>query len=127
FQKGDRARANATWKRIVANGKAASHAKLGEVMAEHNFTTDALREYGEAIRIDPKNPDFYKGRAAVYEASRNWDLASRDWEMVLGLIGGKPSDRLARREARKHYVQLIVRWGQKETERRNDWQTRFRA
>ncbi|MGE5180934.1 MAG: HEAT repeat domain-containing protein, partial [Acidobacteriota bacterium] len=126
FQKGDRARAMATWKRIVANGKAASYAKLGEVMAEHNFTSDARAAYERAIQLDPKNPDFYKGRAALFEMNKSWLDAANDWKTVLSLIGTKPTDRVARREARKRYISVLVRSG-RDRDEMLDWQKKFKA
>nr|MDQ3369696.1 HEAT repeat domain-containing protein [Myxococcota bacterium] len=127
WQKGDKARAVATWKRITASGKAAAHAKLGEVMAEHGYDQDALASYAKAIKLDEKNPDLYKGRARVYETKKSWPEAAADWEKVLALLGSKPTDRLARREARRNYVTVITRWGAKETAKRTEWESKFAA
>jgi tetratricopeptide (TPR) repeat protein len=131
FQKGDKARANATWKRITASGKATAYAKLGEVMAEHQFWPDALNAYSEAIKRDPKNPDFYKGLAVVHEGRKDYKAALDDWETVLKLIGTKPTDRLARRDARRRFVALLTRApfgnSMKESEVREDWKRRFKA
>lgn len=123
FQKGDKARALATWKRI-ANGKsAAALAKLGEVMAEHNMPADALANYGKAIKLEPKNAELYKGRAALYEAQKSYNDALSDWEEVLRLLD--PKDRTARREARRRLVQVLVRSGAKEFDYRARWTAAF--
>nr|MDQ3298473.1 tetratricopeptide repeat protein [Myxococcota bacterium] len=125
WQKGDKARALATWKRLANSGKAASLAKLGEVMAEHGNDTEALANYAKAIKLDDKNPEFYKGRARIYDSKKQFPEAAADWEKVLSLLGTKPSDRLARREARRSYVAVITRWGVKELTKRSEWETKF--
>jgi cellulose synthase operon protein C len=126
WQKNDKARAIATWKKLGASGKASGLAKLGEVMAEHNMPTDALASYARAIKLDDKNPDFYKGRAHVYETQKMWAEAIADWDRVLALLGTKATDRLARREARKKKVTAIAKWGgPKERQYLNEWETRF--
>src|SRR6185436_5293353 len=107
WQKNDKAsrdKAYATWRRIAASGKPAGFAKLAEVLAEHNATTEAQANYDKAIKLDDKNPDFYKGRAMLFEQVKpiQVDKAIADWEKVLALLGNKASDRLARRDARRH-------------------------
>ena len=126
FQKGDKTRAMATWKRIIANNKAASYAKLGEVLAEHgqNFYTEAEKNYQKAIELDPKNPELYKGRASLHEAKKENDKALDDWKMVLSLLGNKPSDRLARRDARRHLVTVLFK-ANKEASAVADWTRDF--
>ncbi len=126
--KGDTAskqRALAVWKRLVTSGKASGFAKLGEVMAEHGFKAEALANYDKAIKVDDKNPEFYKGRAGVYESDKKYKEAVADWEKVLALTGAKPTDRLARKDARRHLVALVVRWGAPEAQRRRDWEGKF--
>lgn len=130
WQKGDpqsKQKAQAVWKRLVGPGKASGFAKLGEVMAEHGFKSEALANYDKAIKLDDKNPEYYKGRAGVYEADRKYRDAIEDWKKVLALTGSKATDRLARKDARRHMVALIVRWGTPEAQYRTDWQTKFRS
>ncbi|MGE3459982.1 MAG: HEAT repeat domain-containing protein, partial [Kofleriaceae bacterium] len=126
WQKGDKPRAIATWKKVTQSGKAIGYAKLGEVMAEHNLPTESLANFDKAIKLDDKNPEFYKGRASLHESQKHYPEAVADWEKVLSLLGTKPSDRVARRDARRHHVQLITRWGQKEQVYRRDWETKFK-
>ncbi len=127
WQKQDKARAIATWKRLVNTNKASGFAKLGEVMQEHNMPTDALANYAKAIKLDDKNPEFYKGRAAVYESQKVFQDAVNDWEKVLSLLGNKSTDRAARREARRRYVSIITRWGAKEQLYKKKWTDGFAA
>jgi tetratricopeptide (TPR) repeat protein/HEAT repeat protein len=113
WQKGDPAnqrKAQEIWARLK-NGKASGWAKLAEVQAEHNHPTDALSAYNEAIKLDNKNPDYYKGRASVFEQARRWKEAIDDWQKVLELTGTKSTDRLARRDARRHLVAVVSRGG----------------
>ncbi|HSD88990.1 MAG TPA: HEAT repeat domain-containing protein [Kofleriaceae bacterium] len=111
FQKGDKKRAMEVWKRLTATGKAIGYAKLGEVMAEHNFQTEAESAFKKAIELDGKNPEFYKGRASLYEGMKRYEPALQDWMKVLELTGTKPSDQLARRDARRHQIQVLTRMG----------------
>lgn len=129
WNKGDKLRANATWKRLTATNKPTGWSKLGEVNAEHGNFTDALFDYNEAIKRDPKHADFYKGRAGVYEQMRppNLTAALDDWDKVLSLLGTKPTDRMARRDARRHYIGVLLRptMGQREAQRVGEWKDRF--
>src|SRR5262249_24391695 len=111
FQRGDKTKAIATWKRIANTKSAAALAKLGEVLAEHGMPTDALAHYAKALKLEPANADIYKGRAQVYEGTKAYSDALADWEKVLSLLPHKPGDRVARRDARRRIVSIITRWG----------------
>ena len=104
WQKNDATRALATWKRLTATGKATGFAKLGEVMAEHGNETEALANFDKAIKLDDKNPEFYKGRAGVYESQEAVHRGDRG--LGEGARAGRhqATDRLARRDARRHIV-----------------------
>jgi cellulose synthase operon protein C len=128
WTKGDKARAFATWKRLIASGKPAGFAKLGEVMAEHNQPGEARVNFDKAVTLDPKNPDIYRSRAAFLEAQKQYVDALADWEKVLDLVGTKVTDRLARRDARRHYVTVITKiGGARENTKKAEWDTRFRS
>ncbi|TMQ10071.1 MAG: tetratricopeptide repeat protein, partial [Deltaproteobacteria bacterium] len=128
WAKGDKARAIATWKRLVATGKASGFAKLGEVMAEHNQPGEARVSFDKAVALDPKNPEIYKVRAVFLEAQKQYGDALADWEKVLDLIGTRPADRLARRDARRHYVTVITKIsGPRELAKKAEWETKARA
>ncbi|MFT3699118.1 MAG: HEAT repeat domain-containing protein [Kofleriaceae bacterium] len=132
YQKGDKTKAMATWMRIIASKKPIAYAKLGEVLAEHGaaYQTEAKKNYDKAIELNPKNPDFYKGRAGLYEAMKgatSLALALLDWEKVLQLTGSKPTDRLARRDARRHIVTVLIKVPQKESEYKNRWDSTFKG
>jgi HEAT repeat protein/tetratricopeptide (TPR) repeat protein len=130
WAKGDtasKAKAQATWKRLIASGKASGFAKYAEVLAEHGNRAEALANYEKAIKLDDKNPEFYKGRAGVHDMLRSYELAVKDWEKVLSLLGTKPTDRLARKDARRHLVSLVQRWTQKTNFYREQWGQKFKA
>jgi tetratricopeptide (TPR) repeat protein len=133
WQKGDKTKAQATWKRIAGSKKATAFAKLGEVLAEHagpNTGTsllEAIEAFNQAIKLDEKNPEFYKGRAGVYEAKKDYLPAIADWEKVLSLIGTKPTDRLARRDARGHLVTILSRAPQQQMQYLAKWDKDFKA
>lgn len=128
WAKGDKSRALATWKRLVATGKASGYAKLGEVMAEHNQPGEARVSLDKAVGLDPKNPEIYKARAAFLETQKQYVEALADWDKVLELIGTKPGDRIARREARRHYVTVVTKiGGARELQKKSDWDARARG
>jgi HEAT repeat protein/tetratricopeptide (TPR) repeat protein len=127
WAKGDKARAIATWKRMTLSSKASGYAKLGEVMAEHNQPGEARVSLDKAVALDAKNPDVYKARAAFLETQKQYGDALVDWDKVLELIGSKPTDRLARRDARRHYVAVVTKIsGPRETAKKTEWETRAR-
>ena len=128
WAKGDaqsKLKAQATWKRLIASGKALGFAKYAEVLAEHGNRAEALANYEKAIKLDDKNPEFYKGRAGVHDMNRQYEPAIKDWEKVLSLLGTKPTDRLARKDARRHKVALVQRWTPKTNWYREEWTKKF--
>ncbi|MBC7973499.1 MAG: tetratricopeptide repeat protein, partial [Myxococcales bacterium] len=129
WTKNDKPRALATWKRLIAGGKASGYAKLGEVMAEHNQPLEARPNFDKAIALDGgKNPELYKARAAFLEAQKQYADALADWEKVLALVGTKTTDRLARRDARRHYVTVVTKLGgSRELTKKAEWDARART
>ncbi|HEX8107748.1 MAG TPA: tetratricopeptide repeat protein, partial [Kofleriaceae bacterium] len=128
WAKGDKPRAIATWKRLTLSGKPGGYAKLGEVMAEHNQPGEARVSFDKAVSLDPKSPELYKARAAFLETQKQYPEALADWEKVLELVGTKVTDRLARRDARRHYVTVVTKiGGAREIRQKQDWDDRARA
>ncbi len=112
WQKGEKPKAFATWKRLTASSKPMGFAKYGEVLGEHGNPTEGLANLDRAIGMEPKNIEFYKIRSAILESQRTPDSIRRaveDYDKVLSLIENKPQNRLARRDARRKIVQLIAR------------------
>jgi tetratricopeptide (TPR) repeat protein len=126
WTKGDKARAVATWRRLVTAGKASGFAKLGEVMAEHNQPGEARANFDKALALDGKSAELYKARAGFLEAQKQFPEALADWEKVLELVGTKPTDRIARRDARRHYVTVVTKiGGTRELTKKAEWDKRF--
>jgi cellulose synthase operon protein C len=122
WQKKDTKRAMEVWKRLAASNKPAAIAKLGEVLNEHGHPDEALAHYTKAIEMDKgKNPEFFKGRAAVYEGKKIYDKALEDLDKVLSLLGTKSTDRMARREIRRKYVNIVARFNQREQQFKKKW------
>src|SRR6185436_20996978 len=74
------------------------------------------------------NPELYKARAAFLEAQKQYSDALVDWEKVLELIGTKVTDRLPRRDARRHYVAVVTKiGGTKESSKKTEWDAKFKT
>jgi len=111
----------------VLSGKASGYAKLGEVLAEHNSAAEARTNFDKAISLDAKNPEIYKARAAFLETQKQWADAIKDWDQVLALLGNKVTDRLARRDARRHKVQGGHPVGPEEQQLKSEWEAKFKS
>jgi len=119
FQRGDKDKAMETWKKIANAKTAIAEAKLGEVLNEHGMPAEALLHIAKAIKMEPNNPELYKTEATVREGQKQYQEAVTDWEKVLSLL--PPNERAKRREAQRRLVQIITRWGQRESEYRAKW------
>ncbi len=128
YQRNDKKKAIATWKRIVTRRTAANYARLGEVYAEHDLRDDAREMYTKAVQMAPKNPDFRKGRARVYERLRLWQPAIDDWNAVLALTANDKTQKPLRAEARRYIVGVYARWGRTQlSNQMRNWRTAFAA
>jgi HEAT repeat protein/cytochrome c-type biogenesis protein CcmH/NrfG len=97
-------------------------------MAEHNQPGEARVSFDKAVGLDPKNPELYKARAAFLETQKQYREALADWDKVLELVGTKVTDRLARRDARRHYVTVVTKiGGALEINKKQDWDARARS
>jgi cellulose synthase operon protein C len=128
WAKGDKSRAQATWRRLIASGKAAGFAKLAEVMAEHSQVREARENFDKAVALDGASPELRKQRAVFLESQKQLPEALADWQKVLDLLGAKPGDRMARRDARRHFVAVITKLGgAKESAKKAEWDARAQA
>lgn len=128
FQRGQKDKAIAIWKRIIRRKTAGNYARLGEVYAEHDMLDEALDMFARGIKLEPDNPDLYKGRAGVYERKRRWDEAISDWDKVLALIPNTGANKPARRDARRRIVNVLRRAkGSKLNDRMTLWRRAYYA
>ncbi len=126
FQKDDRKKAIAIWKRIVQKETPDNYARLAQVYAEHDMLSEALVTYSKAIKLDPKKEAFYRGRAVVYERQKQPKDAVADWERVLSLLSSEAIDKPRVREARQRIVNLLERQGGTYlSERQTGWKRDF--
>jgi tetratricopeptide (TPR) repeat protein/HEAT repeat protein len=126
FQRGDKKRALAIWRRIIGHKSATGYARLGEVYAEHDMLAEALDMYARALKLKPKDPDLYKGRASVFERQRRLPEAVADWEKALSLLPQGKAHRPTRRDARRQIVNLLKRAGGRSLNDRVDrWERAF--
>jgi cellulose synthase operon protein C len=111
FQRGHKDKAVAVWKRLAGRKDAVGLARLGEIYAEHDMLVEAMNMFTRAIALDGQNPQLFRGRARVMERLKHYNDAVNDWQSALTLTGTKPSDRPARREARRRIVAVRYRQG----------------
>jgi tetratricopeptide (TPR) repeat protein len=124
YMRGDKTKAMETWKKIADAKTASAEAELGRVLNDHGMPAEALLHYAKAIKMEPNNPEHYKGDAKVREGQKQYQEAVADWEKVLSLT---PADqRSKRREAQRNLVHIITRWGARENEYKAKWQRDFK-
>ncbi len=109
YQRGKKDLALTTWRKLGDAHTAAAYARLGDVLAEHDGADEGLAEYAKALKLEPANPDLYRGRSQIHERERDFAAAVADLEKALSLWT-KPSDRSARKEARRRLIAMLPHW-----------------
>jgi hypothetical protein len=71
---------------------AKADAALGEVLLDHDLIDDSLEAYTRAIDREPKTPELWRARGAVYEAGGRWSAAVHDTDKAVALLGAAPRD-----------------------------------
>src|SRR4029079_12424834 len=75
-----------------------------------------------AIKLKAKDPELYKGRAAVFERQRRFTDAVTDWEKAIALMPPGKAQQPARRDARRKVVNLLKSAGGRAlTDRMDQW------
>jgi tetratricopeptide (TPR) repeat protein len=114
WQRGDKARALATWRRLLAPGmyktKDEGLAALAGVLAEHDQSQEALPLWKSAIRLNPKQVEYHRGLALTLQKGRSYDEAVTAWQKVIELCTDESQEGL-RREARTAIIELWHRRG----------------
>jgi tetratricopeptide (TPR) repeat protein len=75
---------NGTWKKQSTVAQAAkTHFDNGERLYFQKNYDGAIREFTEAIRLDPKNAEAYSQRGLVYDTKHDYERAAADYEAAL--------------------------------------------
>ncbi|MEO5770248.1 MAG: tetratricopeptide repeat protein, partial [Polyangia bacterium] len=113
LQRGQRQSALATWRRVLRVGgarRADAHARLAEILADHEFGTQALVEARAAVELDRSEPRFHRSLASTLERQERLLDAESEWETVLRLARD-PGRASERHEARTRLLGLWIRGG----------------
>lgn len=124
YMRGDKTKAMDTWKKIAEAKTAAAEARLGDTLDMHGMSAEGLLHYAKAIKMEPNNPELYKGEAKIRFGQKQYQEAVADWEKVLSLVPEKEKSK--RREAQRELVAIIVKWGAKENEYKAKWLRDFK-
>jgi HEAT repeat protein/Tfp pilus assembly protein PilF len=112
FQRGRRELARRTWRGLLTavRPKAAAHARLAELLGEHDLLEEAVAEGRTAQKLDPQNPHHRRTLARILERKKDFAGAMAEWRAVLAASTGH--GRIAeRREARSSLINLLTREG----------------
>jgi len=83
------------------------HARLAQVLSEHERTSDAVDSIKRAMKVAPDHPEYLRTRAVLAEEQRRPAQALRLWEQVHASASA-PEHHLIRAEARTRIVDLLV-------------------
>lgn len=114
LQRGQRRLAVATWRALLSGrgrSLADAHARLGEILADHELREEALAEAKAAVSSFPEEPRYHRLMATILERQSPGDDAEREWEAVLRHAQGRGAAAPMRVEARTRLVALWMRAG----------------
>lgn len=69
------------WRSLVYSSRARVYTSMQD-------TVSALKDLEQAIKTDPKNPDFYETRAQIYYEQDNYPLSNADYDQMIALDPG---------------------------------------
>jgi tetratricopeptide (TPR) repeat protein len=112
FQRGRRELARRTWQGMLLaiRPPAEGHARLAELLGDHELVDEAIAEARAAQRLDPHNPSHHRTLARILEKKRDLSGAISEWRAALQKSTG-PARAGERREARSRIVNLLGREG----------------
>ena len=112
FQAGRRELARRTWHALLrlVQPPAAAHARLAELLGDHDLLDEALPLARAAQRLEPAEPAHHRTLARILEKKRELAAAVSEWRTVLQKSVG-PERAHERREARARIVNLLAREG----------------
>ncbi len=80
-----------------------NHQEVGVQLSNEGLWEEAISEFDEAIRLNPKDSLAYYNRASAYQNLSEYRLAIQDYDQVLGL---NPRDALAYDSRADAYLDL---------------------
>jgi tetratricopeptide (TPR) repeat protein len=112
FQRGRRELARRTWRGLLVAVRpgAAAHARLADLLGEHDLLDEAVTEARTAQKMDPQNPHHRRTLARILERKKDFAGAMAEWRAVLAASNG-PGRMAERREARSSLINLLTREG----------------
>jgi tetratricopeptide (TPR) repeat protein len=112
WQRGDKRRALATWKRLLGRGvyrnREDAYAALAQVYAEHDLNKEALKFFDKAIKLNSKKVDYRRARAMALQKNRQYDEAVSAWKVVIKMAVQKRHQSW-RREGRTAIIDIWSR------------------
>jgi HEAT repeat protein len=112
FQGGRPELARRTWGALlsVVRPPARAHARLAELLGDHDMLEQAVAEARAAQRLEPSEPAHHRTLARILEKQREPAAAISEWRAVLQGTGA-PGREGERREARARVIALLAREG----------------
>jgi tetratricopeptide (TPR) repeat protein len=109
WQRGEKAKALATWSRILGPGmyqsKEEAHAALAGIYAEHDMNKEAIEQFERAIKLGPKNVEHRRGVALALQKLRRFEESVKAWQTVIQMATDKTQQGF-RREARTAIIDI---------------------
>jgi tetratricopeptide (TPR) repeat protein len=112
FQGGRRELARRTWHALlrVVKPPATAHARLAELLGDHDLLEESLPLARAAQKLEPAEPAHHRTLARILEKKRELSAAVSEWRAALQKSVG-PERTHERREARSRIVNLLAREG----------------
>jgi tetratricopeptide (TPR) repeat protein len=112
FQAGRRELARRTWQGLlrVVKPPATAHARLAELLGDHDLLEESLPLARAAQKLEPTEPAHHRTLARILEKKRELSAAVSEWRAALQKSVG-PERTHERREARARIVNLLAREG----------------
>jgi tetratricopeptide (TPR) repeat protein len=90
FGEGKLAKAVAAWQHLARDRTAKAFTTFANVLYDHELYAEAIEAYSDAIERDRENPELWRARGAVLEATAGWEGALSDTEHAVELYGSAP-------------------------------------
>ncbi len=110
FQRGRRELARRTWRGLLAAVRppAEAHARLAELLGEHDLYDEAVPEALAAQKLEPENPHHHRTLAWIFDRKKDHAAALAEWRTALAK-SHKPEHAALRREARSSLIGILAR------------------